>query len=50
MTAEQKEQILEALRHGVHDDPELEEILREDLAAIEPLIDRFIREAMEEME
>jgi hypothetical protein len=47
MTPEQREQILEALRHGCEagSDPVLEDILKEDLASLEPVIEEWIFQA-----
>ena len=42
MTGEQRNELLDALRHGVTGDPELDLILAEDLAAIEPIIDQWL--------
>lgn len=42
MTPEQKAEVLNALRHGHTDDPELDQILEMDVAALEPLIDNWI--------
>jgi hypothetical protein len=45
MTQEQREEILEALRHGRQNDSELEPIILWDLESIEPIIDRWLKEA-----
>jgi len=45
MTPEQREELLVALRHGREHDSELEPIIVEDLEVLEPIIDRWLKEA-----
>jgi hypothetical protein len=46
MTPSQREDVLQALRHGRDSgDAELEALLVDDLAALEPLIDKWIAQA-----
>jgi hypothetical protein len=45
MTQEQREEILHALRHGRENDSELEPLIIEDLEVLEPIIDRWLKDA-----
>lgn len=45
MTQAQKDQLTAVWRRGFTDDAELDGIIREDIAAIEPIIDAWIAEA-----
>jgi hypothetical protein len=46
MTPEQREELLAALRHGREHDSELESLIVEDLEVLEPIIDRWLKQAV----
>lgn len=48
MTDEQKQEMLQALRHGREGDDELDLILCVDIEALEPIVDRWTKAAYDQ--